>query len=213
MGADAAGFCFWAYQGARTGIWGIGFGAGLLGGAGSSILAARELKGRINIQTNEIFTEYLRNLELAGGDETDEAGLIHNIIVQELIEKYGEDYIDSLDRHQLSLLIVEELQNAGYDMTEVTSNFDFYLYEHEEVQEEIINSDFEAIVEQHPEMYWDMGILNLYIENIDTIPEEMLPEFTVGFRNLINNSNIPRLSIDNLRGTISTAMGSSILWL
>ncbi len=187
----------------------------IVGGIGASLWAW--LRGdRIEISSD-------KNDDLLYGDQiinsslSDELGYVHNYVLRKILDEYDHDALLSMDENTLYNILLEETEELGYDTSVLGGNTIAFASKFERIIDVVATDDVVAlhnlVVEFNPSMQNEMSIAQIYTLMCEEIDPTLLLDYTVAFRNIIVESDIPDESKALLQQTVSVGAGSSILWV
>lgn len=110
---------------------------------------------------------------------------------------------------ELESVIVAKIANYGYSGTQLGNNFQTYigLSKHEGTDD-----IFEELVIEYPELENELEVVKIYANAISSIDEEFIPDYYIGFQNLLNESNINERQKYTIKTTTSVAGNSKLMW-
>lgn len=205
VSCDAAGAIF---GGAFLGPGGALFGA--IAGSVSRFVA--ELIESDAASANKIENYYYRDALLYCDElllsESDSLGILHNQILVSILDERPD--IATLSENEINALIANKISEEGACSVSTTvDDYEFY-----SALSNTIDADnmFDDLAAQYPSISKELQIVKIYADVIANIDEEDIPEYTEGYRKIIDDSDIEETSKKLVKSTISVAGSSKLLW-
>lgn len=190
---------------------------GLFGGAISSISAfvgvydntkSIDLVLPVNLGTENLYSSY--------ENFCDSAGFWHNKIIRDIYERdttcfatYSEEQFYSAAEELFKVYFPDVSLPIG-----INENLIQISTLMESLNDKSIDETFDTISLLYPEIASELSVIQVYCEAINELEtEDDLSNYSVGFRQLVLDSNIPDSSKENIQGSVSVAGSSKILWM
>lgn len=170
--------------------------------------------------TLKINSEAVPNLN--GNKIEDNAGFIHNKVIINMYEKYGDELISFTDA-QMADVIDQEYNKVINDAQLVSVNSDNSVIDKDVVNHiysivsncEDVDEFIDVITKEYPQCKSDFEVLKLAIDGLTTqsLPEDKVDAYTKDVITAVDDSKIAVDSKNLLKTTIGVSRGSSRLWV
>lgn len=141
-------------------------------------------------------------------DSSDSIGVLHNIIITEIIENTPN--ITTVTETRLKNIITQSLDSKGININNIpNSSFSFI---HSIVQMKQTEDMFKEFENKFPAKKNELEIIRIYSKSLSLINEDSVSDYNDGFQDIINHSSISDSSKDLIKTTTSVAANSELLW-
>lgn len=163
-------------------------------------------------ETPSLDNFYNRGISLYGSgmllDESDSLGILHNQILGSILDEQPD--IANMTDDEINALIIDKIDEAGQILPFTTAT-DYRFYS-ELCEGGDPDGMFDDIVSRYPSIRKEMQVVKIYFETIANIDENDIPEYTRGFRLIVDRSNTIGISKSLIISTISVAGSSKLFW-
>ncbi|MGM9736725.1 MAG: hypothetical protein ACI3ZL_09975 [Candidatus Cryptobacteroides sp.] len=221
---------FWRRLGRVAAADGIGFAVGSVGGPGVGLLsgvlssffaACRELmtatftkaaSNVIELSDDKLYS----NASQASLSECDYLGEIHNLILEEIYEE-NPDCFSTFTESQIIAAIQQKIANYYPNENIPSSAVD--IDDTKNLVNVILNPDltitqvFDNVRLKLPSKVNEINVIEQYCATVSAIDDnEVVIQYTDGFRTVVDESDIADDSKDNIKSTVSVVGNSRLLW-
>ncbi len=193
----------------------LGPGGSLLGAVTGSIAQFVVEIVEVNLSAEnacDLDAYYNKNVSLYDGqillDEPDSLGILHNQIIVSILEERPD--IANLTDEEIHSLILCKMSETGCELP-ATSLSDYRFYANLGGSGDS-DQMFSEVISQYPSLENELQTAKIYFDTIAAIDEEYIPEYTKGYKTVVDNSVIEETSKDLIKATISVAGSSKLLW-
>lgn len=192
----------------------LGHGGSLVGAICFSLyqLVVDNTIGSQAIKSNDLSVINIDNCLLYDCDSSlcfpDSLGILHNTIIASILEDHPN--IQNVSSSNLDSLILKGVEDAGYgNLMDQELDFNYFHTLYESIP---VDSLYAYICVQFPEFADEMQVVHIYSEAIANLDVADICEYSEGFLEILDESLIDDSSLDVIKGTISVAGSSALLW-
>ncbi len=141
-------------------------------------------------------------------DAADSLGLIHNRLITEILEENPN--IMSLSDIELNRIINDKV--CEYSSLSVRYSIDdfrtFSLLSKSESSESLYND----ALGKYPTLEKELRLVKIYADNVANLEENLIPEYSLGFKEIVEASEIEDSSKEIVKSAVSVTGSSKLMW-
>ncbi len=155
--------------------------------------------------------------QLSSKHAYDSVGIMHNRLLIDINDKYGDEYINDMTLREIYDIVYEETAALCPDIQSPVLSFDEFNELYGAIYDELAEGDItgaaKAATAYYPNLEHEITSFTTFIVNYYQLENnDDGINYAAGFRDVVSTSAIPSNSKNVLQSAISTAVGSGTLW-